>query len=140
MPLSFLLAVLNSPASTRAQKIRAAEVACAYCHPRLNAVAVSSHVGGNVGGGSTGDRGGDIVQIFAVPRGAAIDVRNGTVTIDGAATELSPVTPYEGTPALTDQTQPEPIAEPLPVVEVDTANVTRLDFERAKRDDPDGGA
>ena len=111
LPLSYLLDVLNSPASTRAQKLHAAAIACPFVHPRLNAVAVSSHGGGNLGGGGGGDIG--IVQIFAIPRGAAVDVRNGTVTIDGAATELSTVTPYEPTPPLALADQSAPVEPPL---------------------------
>ena len=139
LPLSFLLDVLNSPASARAQKLHAAAIACPFVHPRLNAVSMSSHVGGNLGGGGGGDIG--IVQILAVPRGAAVDVRNGTVTIDGAATELSPVTPYEGTPplelaAITDQSAP--LEPPLPVVEMpDDGKVTQLNPYRRRSDDDD---
>jgi hypothetical protein len=131
LPLSYLLDVLNNPTSTRAEKLHAASIACPFVHPRLNAVSVSSNFSGVGGGGGGGDV--SITQIFAVPRGAALDVRDGKVTIEGTATELSPISPYEGTPGLlTDQSvQPAP-AERLPVIEVDTTNVMPM----RRRDEP----
>ena len=106
--------------------------AAPYLHAKLNAIAVSS---------TNGNGGGDvnIVQIIAVPRGGRLDPKSGTITIDGElVTEPPNVEPYQPTPPLelTDQTeQPAPIAEPLPVVELEPANVTRLDQYKAKRDD-----
>jgi phage terminase small subunit len=129
LPLAFLLEVLNSPASTRAQKIRAAEVACPFVHPRLNAVAVSSQVV-NV----AGDGGGDvrnIVQIYAIPRGAAIDKASGRVMMEGSVvTELPTVEPFPATPPLPEEPAParfesQPV-ERLEVLDVDVSNVTRL--------------
>ena len=67
-----------------------------------------SHGGGDI----------NIVQIYAVPRGARV-AKDGTVTtIDGMTAELSLVAPYEATPALlelTDQSGSPPA--PLEVVE-----------------------
>jgi hypothetical protein len=142
MPLSYLLAILNSDASTRAQKIRAAEVACAYCHPRLNAV----QVGGNLvtGGGGGGGEAKSITQILAVPHGATLGA-DGTITIEGdRVTELPTVVPFNGTPALTDQSEaPAPserTLERLEVVEVDVSNVTRLHRREDEPDEPPSGA
>jgi hypothetical protein len=147
LPLSYLLDVLNSPASTRAQKLHAASIAAPFVHPRLSAVSVASHGGGNLGGGGGGDSN-NIDRIFAVPRGAALNVKEGTVTIDGTVlSELQPVSPFTPTPplGLTDQTQPvtfEPPSERMPVIELEeSANVTRLDsFVRKRDDDPSGAA
>jgi hypothetical protein len=97
-----------------------ARAAAVYCHPRLSSI-TTSNTNVNFEGG------GDITQIFAIPRGAAVDVRNGTVTIEGTATELSPISPYEGTPGLlTDQSEKPVPVERLPVHEIDVSNVTPM--------------
>jgi hypothetical protein len=135
MPVEWMLAVLRDPEAEQSRRDQMAVQAAPYLHAKLNAIAVSSPNGNGHGGGDI-----NITQIFAVPRGAAVDVRNGTVTIDGASPELASVSPFEGTPplGLTDQSEPAPIEPRLPVVEMEAApNVTRLDFERAKRDEPD---
>ena len=113
--------------------------AAPYLHAKLNAIAVSSTNGnGGNGGGDV-----NIVQIIAVPRGGRLDPKTGMITtIDGAAvSDLPELRPYEPTPplGLSDQTQPAPIEPPLPIPEVDTANVERLDAWR-KRDDGEPGS
>ena len=50
--------------------------------------------------------------------------KSGVVTIEGEATELKPVAPFEGTPplGLADQSgDSAPFEPPLPIVECDTA-------------------
>jgi hypothetical protein len=80
------------------------------------------------------------VQILAVPRGSRL-APDGSITIDGdPVTELASVEPYTGTPplGLTDQREPAaPVEPPLPVIEVDTSNVTVL---RRRDDEPGPGA
>jgi hypothetical protein len=109
-------------------------------HPRLNAVATS-----NLNGR---DHGGDIniVSIIAVPRGSLVDPKTGMIsTLDGTVVVEPPtITPYDGTPALSDQREmPAPIEPPerLPVVELDVSNVTPLRRRSGDEDDgPDGAA
>ena len=135
MPVEWMLAVLRDPECEQSRRDQMAVQAAPYLHAKLNAIAVSStdgHGGGN--GGHV-----NIVQIFAVPRGAKLGA-DGTVTLDGEATELKPVEPYNGTPALpalSDESQPTPLEPPLPVIELETANITRLDTYKAQRDDDD---
>ena len=140
LPIEYILALMRDEEAEPSRRDKMAELAAPYCHARLNAVTTT-----NVGGSSTsGDI--NIVQIFAVPRGAALDVKEGTVTIDGnQSTDLQALIPYEGTPPLrgdtadcslqTNTPQPGPRPEPLPVYELDTANVTRLDQYRDKEGD-----
>ena len=114
--------------------------AAPYLHAKLNAIAVSSTNGnGGNGGGDV-----NIVQIIAVPRGGRLDPKSGTITIDGElVTEPPNVEPYQPTPPLelTDQTeQPAPIEPPLPIPEVDTANVERLDAWRKRGDGEPGSS
>jgi hypothetical protein len=126
MPVEWMLAVLRDPQTEELRRDRMAEIAAPYLHPRLAVASISTN-------GSRDYSGGDVtfVQIFSVPhRGRIGD--DGTVVIDGEVTELKPVTPYEGSPALTDQSQPAPV-ERLPVVAVDTSNVTVL---RRRDDEP----
>ena len=135
MPVEWMLAVLRDPEAEQSRRDQMAVQAAPYLHAKLNAIAVSSTNGnGGNGGGDV-----NIVQIIAVPRGGRLDPKSGTITIDGElVTEPPNVEPYQPTPPLelTDQTeQPAPIAEPLPVVELEPANVTRLDQYKAKRDD-----
>jgi hypothetical protein len=130
LPLEYMLRVLEDETAPQARRDLMAIQAAPYCHPRLAAVSTST-VNGR-------DHGGDIniTQIFAVPRGSRIDKSGAVTTIDGTAVELEQVEPHHGTPALSDQREmPAPIAEPLPILDIDTTNVTRLDLERAKRDD-----
>jgi len=66
-----------------------------------------------------------------VPRGAALNLKDGTVEVEGiATTDLAALEPFEGTPALADQSNTnqgtQPPKGPLPVHGVDTSNVTRL--------------
>jgi hypothetical protein len=134
MPVEWMLAVLRDPEAEQSRRDRMAEVAAPYLHARLATIGMTSTV-----------KGGDdvnIVQIFAVPRGAALDVKAGTVTIDGiGATELPSVEPYAGTPALTEQgpaLEPPHAAappDPLPALELGADNVTRLDTFKRDRED-----
>jgi len=104
-------------------------IACMpYLHPRLNAVNVSGEVKGK---GDTINTTNNTVNIFAVPRGAALNLKDGTVEVEGiATTDLAALEPFEGTPALADQSNTnqgtQPPKGPLPVHGVDTSNVTRL--------------
>jgi hypothetical protein len=126
MPVEWMLAVLRDPECEPQRRDQMAIQAAPYLHPRLAAAQITTH------GNGRDYSGGDVtfVQIFSVPhRGRISD--DGMVVIDGEVTELKPVTPYEGTPALTDQSQPAP-AEPLPVIEIDTSNVTPM----RRRDEP----
>ena len=133
LPIEYMLALMRDERTEASRRDAMAIQAAPYIHARLNAVA-TSNVNGN--GGSGGDI--NIVQIIAVPRGGKLDPKTGMITtIDGAAvSDLPELRPYEPTPplGLSDQTQPAPIEPPLPIPEVDTANVERLDAWR-KRDD-----
>ena len=143
LPLAYMLALMRDEQAEPQRRDAMAIQAAPYCHARLTAVT-------NTGGvaGKNGDTINNIVQIFAVPRGAALDVKEGTVTIDGnQSTDLQALVPYEGTPPLrgdtadcslqtnTPQPVPGPRPEPLPVYELDTDNVTRLDQYRDKDGD-----
>ena len=131
MPVEWMLAVLRDPECEQSRRDQMAIQAAPYLHPRLNAVATSNVRGGEASGDV------NILQIYAIPRGALID-KSGKVTIDGTVlSELPSITPYEGTPALSDQREkPAPIgpSERLPIVEMEPANVTRLDQYRDKDD------
>jgi len=142
LPLSYMLALMRDEQAEPSRRDAMAIQAAPYCHARLTAV---TNTGGVAGKGDTIN---NIVQIFAVPRGAALDVKEGTVTIDGnQSTDLQALVPYEGTPPLrgdtadcslqtnTPQPAPGPRPEPLPVYELDTDNVTRLDQYRDKDTD-----
>ena len=132
-PLAYMLRIMEDVTADPMRRDEMARAAAVYCHPRLSAITTSNT---NYNGGSDIN----IVQIYAVPRGARF-AADGTVTIDGAAvTELSNVEPYSGTPALTDELQTPasfepPMAERLEVTEVDTSNVTVL----RRRDNDDAG-
>jgi hypothetical protein len=132
-----MLAILKDESADQRRRDDMAKAAAPYIHPRLTAVEVSAnHVGGggNVGGGDV-----NIVQIYAVPRGARF-AADGTVTIDGAVlSELPSVEPFTPTPALTNQTELAAPVEPLPVIELDTSNVTML-RRRSDDDEPGPGA
>jgi hypothetical protein len=140
LPLEYMLALMRDERTEASRRDAMAIQAASFCHPRLNAVA-TSNANGN---GPNGDI--NIVQIIAVPRGGRLDPKSGTIVVDGElVTEPPTISPHEGTPALlTDETQTSAPIEPpehLPIVEMEPAqNVTRLDFERAKREDPEGGA
>ena len=145
LPLSYMLALMRDEQAEPSRRDAMAIQAAPYCHARLNAVATTNASGK----GTSGDI--NIVQIFAVPRGAALDVKSGQVMIEGnQPVNLNEVQPYEGTPALrtekglsdTAPSQPDPVktgphAEPLPVYELDADNVTRLDTYRDKDTDTD---
>jgi hypothetical protein len=141
LPIEWMLAVLRDPECEQSRRDQMAIQAAPYLHAKLNAIAVSSPNGnGHSGGGDV-----NIVQIFAVPRGARIEKDGTAITIDGAAVELKPLEPFTGTPALTDQRdQYDQRAEPEPVrfevTELEPpANVSRLDTFRNRRDSEDGG-
>jgi hypothetical protein len=103
MPVDWMLAVLRDPEAEQNRRDLMAIQSAPYCHAKLNAVAVSSHSHSNR---TRSDE--NVLQIYAVPRGGKIE-KDGTITVDG---ELTPVEPFKGTPALTDQRdqpKPEPI-------------------------------
>ena len=127
MPIDWLLAVLRDPLSEPGRRDAIAIAVMPYLHPRLAQTMVSGKVDG--GGGDTVTN--NTVNIFAVPRGASLDLKDGTVSIQGVATtELQALEPFEGTPALQDQPDTnqgnQPPSDPLPVHSVDTSNITRL--------------
>jgi hypothetical protein len=126
-PLAYMIAIMEDVTANPQRRDEMARAAAVYCHPRLSAITTSNtHYKGD---GSDPH----IVQILAVPRGAKLGA-DGTVTIEGTATELVSIEPYPGTPALTDQSaQPAPSESPLPVLELDTSNVTVL---RRRDEDP----
>jgi hypothetical protein len=133
-----MLSVLRDPECEQSRRDQMAIQAAPYLHPRLNAVA-TSNVPGRDGGGDI-----NITQIFAVPRGSVVDAKTGLITTpDGAAVSDPPeLRPFEGTPPLelaviTDQSAPLEPPERLPVIELDTSNVTVL---RRRSDDDDSGS
>jgi hypothetical protein len=90
----------------------------------------------SAGGGGIGS-----IQVLAIPRGAMLDVKSGTITVEGeTVAELPSIEPFTPTPALlTDQTH-ELVAEP-PTIDLEAEPaVTRLDTWRSRRreDDPPG--
>jgi hypothetical protein len=126
MPIEWMLAVMRDPLTEPLRRDRMAEIAAPYLHSRLAAVSVSGEVKG-----STTNTTNNTVNIFAVPRGAALNLKDGTVEVEGiATTDLAALEPFEGTPALADQSNTnqgtQPPKGPLPVHGVDTSNVTRL--------------
>jgi hypothetical protein len=135
-PLAYMIAIMEDVTAAPARRDEMARAAAVYCHPRLSSITTSN----------VNYKGGDdigIVQILTVPRGARVDLKDGSiVTIDGTAVELEPVAPHSGTPALelTDQRVQTAVCEPLPVQEIDTANVERLDAWRRRDDGSDGTA
>ena len=133
MPVEWMLAVLRDPQTEPQRRDRMAEIAAPYCHPRLAVTSVTTNANGRDynGGGDI-----NIVQIFSVPHGGRIG-DDGTITLDGEVSELKSVSPYEPTPALSDQREKlAPLEPPLPVVETEPAeNVTRLDAFVRRRDD-----
>jgi len=134
MPIDWLLAVLRDARTEPRRRDQIAIAVLPYLHPRLSTVTSTVDV---KGGGDTITNN-NTVNIYAVPRGAALDVKDGTLTIDGATTELTRIEPFTGTPALDEQTNKQTAPdnadmqrvpdtdEPLPVHELDTSNITRL--------------
>jgi hypothetical protein len=146
MPIEYMLALMRDEKAEPNRRDAMAVQAAPYCHPKLNAVATTNADGRNAVDVT------NIVQIYSVPRGAAFDPKSGTIAIEDNATSVA-IEPFIGTPPLkgdADATEQPPAAEqppvagapqhqrhaePLPVVELDTANVTRLDAYRDGRDD-----
>jgi hypothetical protein len=127
-----MLAVLRDPQTEELRRDRMAEIAAPYLHPKLVATSITTNGSRDYNGG--GDV--NITQVFCVPRGGRL-TSDGTVMIDGeVVTELPAITPYEGSPPLTAITDQSAPAERLPVVEVNTENVTRLDSFQRRRDEP----
>ena len=134
MPVEWMLAVLRDPETEPQRRDKMAEIAAPYLHPKLSSAATI--INGKVEGDTITN---NTVNIYAVPRGAALDLAAGTITIEGAPiADLTPIEPFTGTPALTDQRDdkvmperiPDPIPAPLPIEPLDTSNVTRLNTER----------
>ena len=136
LPVEYMLALMRDEQAEPQRRDAMAIQAAPYCHARLSAVATTNPNG-------TGPQSGDInlVQIFAVPRGAALDLKDGVVTIEGNEAQLKPVEPFEGTPPLRGAPDAResvalpvkigsPRSEPLPVHNIDIVNVTRLDTYR----------
>ena len=100
MPVEWMLAVLRDPECEPQRRDQMAIQAAPYLHPRLAMAGVTST---NI----ATDHGGDvnIVQIFAVPHGASLDVKSGTISVDGRVLDPTPVEPFAATPALTDQSE-----------------------------------
>ena len=134
LPVEWMLAVLRDPESEPTRRDRMAEFAAPYIHARLGAV-LTTHIGQSE---TTNNITNNTVNIYAVPRGAALDTKDGTITIEGAPlTNPDPIEPFTGTPALTDQSSEQTnkapnggmtrIEDPAPTVHApDTSNVTRL--------------
>jgi hypothetical protein len=135
MPIEYMLSLMRDERAEANRRDAMAIQAAAYLHPRLAAVA-TSNANGN---GPNGDV--NIVQIFAVPRGARVDVKDGSViTIDGESTELSSIEPYQPTPGLDAMPQlPPPVEQDVlkvePISEPEPDNITPLSAWR-RRDEP----
>ena len=124
LPLDYMLAMMRDD-QIEPQRRDYMAIQCApYIHPRLGAVLQAS-----IPGRDMAEEAATAVNIISIPRGGRIDPKTGVVT----APEIVPVKPYESTPLLelSDQRAPEPVQEPLPVIEIDTSNVTPL----RRRDD-----
>ena len=141
-PLEYMLALMRDEDAEPQRRDAMAIQAAPFCHAKLNAITTASSKS------ASNNAELNIVQIFSVPRGAALDLKAGTVSIEGNdSLDLKPVEPYEPTPALrtteppaTPQEGPSdrgpavqaPHSEPLPIIELDTDNITRLDTYRDK--------
>jgi hypothetical protein len=142
MPVDWMLAVLRDPEAEQNRRDTMAIQSAPYLHAKLNAVAVSTHGNGN----SRDNSDTNILQIYAVPRGARIEKDGtGAITVDGAAVELQPIEPFTGTPPLlVDQRDhndqhAEPERERFEVTELEVPeNLVRLDTLVRKRDSDDG--
>jgi len=137
LPIEYMLALMRDEQAEPQRRDAMAIQAAPFCHARVAAVATSNPNGK----ASSADI--NIVQIFSVPRGAAVDLKGGSVTVEGKAIEHLPsIEPYEGTPRMkadavrsdpADAAEPvkgRPYAEPLPVLDIDADNITRLDTYR----------
>ena len=84
LPLEYMLSIVGDETATQARRDQMAIASAPFCHPRLAVVSTPNAPRGDV----TRD-GGDavnIMQIFAVPRGSRVDIKDGTViAIDGTA-------------------------------------------------------
>ena len=130
LPLQHLLSVLADPDASAARKDRAAEAACPYLHPRLNAVAALNLP--NVAGGAPARR--VEVRLYSIPRGVFLTPAQ---VADLSLLDAHAV-PYEPA-ALTDQSAapeaapapPEPTMLELEAEEAEP--IVRLDSWRRKR-------
>src|SRR6185436_15403460 len=73
MPIDWLLAVLRDPSSEPSRRDQVAIAAMPYLHPRLSTV--TTNITGKVEGDTIVN---NTVNIYAVPRGAALDLAAGT--------------------------------------------------------------
>jgi hypothetical protein len=133
LPLNFFLEILNDPRSTRAQKLRAAEQAAPFCHPRLSATAAVNATSSSSNSGDT-----TVWNIWALPPGTQIGDDNKTVVWpDGTVTDPPELRPFEPTPdwtttpALTHQP-----AEPEPFEAEELAPPENLGAYRRSREEP----
>jgi hypothetical protein len=75
--------------------------------------------------------------VLSVPRGSLVDVKTGICTTpSGEPATMEPFVPYQGTLAYELLPAPAVDTTPLPIVEMDTVNVTRLDAYRRDNDPP----
>jgi hypothetical protein len=142
MPIDWMLAVLRDPEAEQNRRDMMAREAAPYVHARLSAAMVTAHSNTS----SRGDDNTNALQVLSVPKGARVNTKNGIITIDGERSELQPIEPFTGTPALTDKRdhndRDEPERERFEVTEITPPeNVSRLDSFRNRRDndDNDGG-
>ena len=130
LPLEYMLQVIEDETATQARRDQMAIAAAPFCHPRLSAVTTN-----NTSVNTNHNTEAQVVQIFAVPRGARIEKDGTALTIDGEACELQAVEPFKGTPALTDERdhsadykRAEPERERFETVELEPPeNLVRMD-------------
>jgi hypothetical protein len=137
-----MMAIMEDVTADPMRRDEMARAAAPFVHPKLSSITSS-----NTNVNFRADENPGILNIFAVPRGATINVTDGkAIAIDGTAVELATIKPFEGTPplemaAITDQSAPAPIIEHLEVTELEQpGNVTRLDSFVRRRDEPDEGS
>ena len=142
-PVAWMLAVLRDPEAEQHRRDTMAIQSAPYCHARLSAAMVSSHVNSN--SRDNGDT--NVLQILAVPRGCRIEKDGaGAITIEGEAAELKPIEPFVGTPpVLADQRDYKRVEpEPFEATEITPPeNVVRLNpYKRDddSNDEPQGAA
>jgi hypothetical protein len=143
MPVEWMLAVMRDPEAEQSRRDDMAKSAAPYLHPKLAAMEMHRSTGKT--------REINVVQIYAVPRGGSVDVKAGTITIDGKASKPTSLEPFEPTKPLelSEQTaaaeareeaegfqRSEPPA-PLEVMEPvgDPTKLTSLDAWRRRKTD-----